>query len=75
MTTKTKMIPVNVYYTPDGAPTCAKKWETGEVCRFLVSDKIEFENKCKTSDLSLKRRWDGGRASIEPHKDCELHNE
>jgi hypothetical protein len=68
-----KMIEVKVYFTPSGAPTCAKNWETGEVCRFLVNHKMGFEHKCQSSDLLLNRGGDDGLGYLEPHKDCELH--
>lgn len=72
---KTKMIEVQVYYTPDGAPTCAKNFETGEVCRFLVNLKMGFNHKCQTSDLRIERGGDDVLGYLEPHKNCEIHRD
>jgi hypothetical protein len=66
----TKMIEVQVYYTPSGAPTCANK--DGK-CSFLFSHIMGNTYTCNGGFIEMARGVDDGLGYLEPHKDCELH--
>lgn len=59
MTTTTTAITVKRYKTPDGKPTCARDFSTGEVCEFLLSKHFGTRFLC-SFDLE-GRIWHGAK--------------
>jgi hypothetical protein len=62
-------IQVKRYRTPDGAPTCCRNWQSGELCQFLGSRRFGAMPVCMLGeqiDMDKQRpdQW------ITPHNKC-----
>jgi len=78
---KTKMLEIPVYETPDGQPTCARDFRTGETCRFLLAQRMGLEHSCVFSDWGQRGRrtplesTHNGEGFLIPCAECPLHND
>lgn len=74
MTQETRTLTVPVYRTPDGRPTCAKHFMTGECCRFLRTRTFGTREMCSLSNGVELNRSDDRLGYIIPHSSCPLWN-
>jgi hypothetical protein len=60
-------INIERFRTPEGFPTCARDFESGQVCKFLTSQKFGFVDVCFFTGAELVRVND---AYLAPCNDC-----
>ena len=70
MTDEVKMIPVIAYRTPGGAPTCARDFNYGYVCRFWTTRKLGLVDCCSYLSLDLER--ENGNGWLNPLPECPV---
>jgi len=77
ITKEVAYIEVVRYRDKDGKPTCAKNFDTGEVCLFYTAQRFGTHEACWFSDKSGKfwetmRRRNDGIGSLIPLNNCPL---
>ena len=70
MTDEVKMIPVTAYRTPEGAPTCARDFGDGRVCKFFTTRKFGTVDCCAYLGRDLER--ENGNGWLNPLPDCPV---
>jgi hypothetical protein len=75
---KTKTLEVPVFKTPDGAPTCAFNFKTGDFCMFLRSQRFGLDDVCAITQSKIFR-GDSPKGPemgyLIPRPECPLHNQ
>lgn len=66
-----RMIAVTAYRTPDGKPTCATNFDTGEICQFVKTRKFGLVEVCTVRGRDIHRD-DGGRGYLVPAAGCPV---
>ena len=70
--TETVNIPVTLYKTENGKPTCALKWPDGKVCPFVMSQKFGMDLRCFFDPDGSLQRDDRGWGYLIPSEKCPL---
>lgn len=69
--TEQRTITVTAYRTPDGKPTCAADYVSGEVCRFATSRRVGQVEVCGFVGCDI-RRADQGYGYTIPVDGCPV---
>ena len=66
-------LPVKTYFTPDGEPTCAIDFNSGQVCKFLILEKFGMAEVCLFNlGVWLDRRGDRKTGYLIPGDRCPI---
>jgi hypothetical protein len=73
---KTKTLEIPIFETPEGAPTCARNFNTGEFCMFLRSQRFGLDDVCVITQSKIFRA-DSPKGPemgyLIPCSECPLH--
>lgn len=68
--------PVTRYTDPDGNPTCAASFKTGEVCQFYRTQRLGTHETClfapESKGVHEKTERRGNKGSLIPQATCPL---
>jgi hypothetical protein len=77
MSEETKTIKITAYRDSKGNPTCAKNFETGQVCLFYRTQRLGCNETCALAERAGKynqsmSRRENGNGSLIPLSNCPI---
>lgn len=66
-----RTIQVQVFHDKNGQATCCSDWENREMCMFLQTRRMGFQEVCGATATDLDRD-EGGAGYLRPHDACPI---